>query len=83
MEIVYFLLIGGAAGWLAGQLIKGRGFGLLGNVVVGVLGAIVGGFVFPLVGIGAKGLLGKIVLATLGAVLLLAALAFFAVRRRR
>ncbi len=41
MELILFLAIGVAAGWIAGQIMKGRGFGLVGNMVVGVVGAIV------------------------------------------
>ena len=71
MDIIWFLLIGIAAGWLAGQFIKGGGFGLVGDLIVGVLGAVLGGFVFGLVGISAAGLLGSLICATAGAVLLL------------
>jgi uncharacterized membrane protein YeaQ/YmgE (transglycosylase-associated protein family) len=71
MNIVYFLLIGLAAGWLAGYLTKGTGFGWLGNLIVGVLGAVLGGFLFGLLGLTAHSLLGSLVTATVGAVLLL------------
>ncbi len=50
-NLIIFLAIGAIAGWLAGNLIKGGGFGLMGNIVVGVIGAFVGGFVFGLFGI--------------------------------
>ena len=43
--LVIFLAIGAVAGWLAGTLMKGGGFGLLGNIVIGIIGAVVGGFV--------------------------------------
>ena len=69
--LVIFLAIGAVAGWLAGILMKGDGFGLLGNIVIGIIGAVVGGFVFGLLGISAGGLLGSIATATAGAVLLL------------
>ena len=46
MEFVWFILIGLAAGWLAGQLMKGGGFGIVGDIVVGVIGALLGGFLF-------------------------------------
>ncbi len=69
--LVTFLAIGALAGWLAGTLMKGRGFGLLGNIVVGIIGAVVGGFVFSLLGISAGGLMGSIITATAGAVILL------------
>ena len=72
MELVYFLLIGAVAGWLAGQLVKGRGFGLLGNMLVGVVGAFVGGFLAKQLGIGTEGdALGVLLTALGGAVVLL------------
>ncbi len=71
MNIIAFLAIGAIAGWLAGNIMKGGGFGLLANIVVGVIGAIIGGFVFTLVGITTSGLLGSIISATAGAALLL------------
>jgi uncharacterized membrane protein YeaQ/YmgE (transglycosylase-associated protein family) len=66
-----FLVIGAVAGWLAGLLMKGKGFGLVGNIVIGIIGALVGGFLFGLLGIHAGGFLGSIVMATIGAVLLI------------
>ncbi|GEM_PF-48293 len=69
--LIIFLAIGAVAGWLAGTLMKGGGFGVLGNIVVGIVGSVVGGFVFGLLGISAGGLLGSIVTATAGAALLL------------
>ena len=70
-ELIIFLAIGAVAGWLAGTLMKGGGFGLLGNIVIGIIGAVVGGFVFGLLGITAGGLLGAIITSTAGAVILL------------
>ena len=70
--LLIFLTIGAIAGWLAGNLMKGGGFGLLGNIIVGILGAVVGGYIFSLLGIAAGGGLGgSIVTATVGAALLL------------
>ena len=74
MDIVWFILIGVAAGWLAGQIMKGGGFGVVGDLVVGVIGAILGGFVFGLLGIKAYSLLGSLITATVGAVILIALL---------
>jgi uncharacterized membrane protein YeaQ/YmgE (transglycosylase-associated protein family) len=71
MGIIWFLLIGLAAGFLAGKIMKGRGFGLLGNMAVGIVGAVLGGFIFSLLGIHGTGLLGSLVTATAGAVVLL------------
>lgn len=71
MEFIWFCLIGLAAGWLAGQIMKGGGYGLVGDLVIGVIGALLGGFVFGLLGISAYGLIGRLVVATIGAVLLI------------
>jgi uncharacterized membrane protein YeaQ/YmgE (transglycosylase-associated protein family) len=71
MHLLWFLLIGLAAGWLAGQLMKGGGYGLIGDLVIGVIGAFLGGWVFGMLGIVAGGLIGNLITATIGAVLLL------------
>jgi len=71
INLIIFLAVGALAGWLAGILIKGRGFGILGNIVVGTVGALLGGFVFGLLGITTGGLIGAIVMATIGAIILL------------
>ena len=54
-SLLIFLAIGAVAGWLAGLLMRGGGFGLLGNIVVGIIGAVVGGFLFGLVGLSVGG----------------------------
>jgi uncharacterized membrane protein YeaQ/YmgE (transglycosylase-associated protein family) len=77
MEILWFILIGIAAGWIAGQLMKGGGFGLLGDLIVGVIGALLGGFLFSLLGIATSGLLGSLITATVGAIVLLVLLRLF------
>lgn len=84
MDIVYVLVIGVAAGWIAGQLTKGKGFGLLGNLIVGILGALLGGFLLPLIGLKATGLVGLLVQSTVGAFILLVllGLAFQKSRKR-
>ncbi|MFO0839119.1 MAG: GlsB/YeaQ/YmgE family stress response membrane protein [Phycisphaerae bacterium] len=74
MDFLWFLLIGLCAGWLAGKFVKGDGFGMAGDMVVGVIGAILGGFLFKLLGITAVGLLGSLVTATVGGVVLLVGL---------
>jgi len=72
MEFLWFVLIGLAAGWLAGQLMKGGGFGIVGDIVVGVVGALLGGFLFSLFGVSAGGgLIGSLIVATIGACVLL------------
>ena len=74
MQFLWFMLIGVAAGWLAGQVMKGGGYGLVGDLIVGVIGALLGGFLFGLLGISAGGLLGSLVTATVGAIVLIALL---------
>lgn len=75
MNLLWFVLIGIAAGWLAGQLMKGGGFGLVGDLVVGIVGALIGGWVLGMLGVGlGGGLVGSLATATLGAVILLWAL---------
>jgi uncharacterized membrane protein YeaQ/YmgE (transglycosylase-associated protein family) len=72
MSFLWFLIVGLVAGWLAGTLVKGGGFGLVGDLIVGVVGAFVGGFLFSTFGVSAGGgLIGSIVVATIGAVVLL------------
>lgn len=71
MALVWFILIGIAAGWFAGQIMKGGGFGILGDLIVGVIGSLLGGWLFGLAHIGLGGLLGQLVVATVGAVVLL------------
>ena len=71
MSFLWFLIIGAVAGWLAGKITRGKGFGLVTNLVVGILGAFVGGFLFKLIGMTAIGTLGEIFTATVGAIVLL------------
>ncbi len=72
MEIIYALIIGAIAGWLAGTFVKGSGFGLLGDIVIGIVGAIIASFILPRIGFSAGGgVIAQIIHATLGAVVLL------------
>lgn len=71
MDIVLFLLIGLLAGWLAGKIMKGRGFGLVGNLIVGVIGALLGGFLFRILGMTTTSILGSLITAIVGAIVLL------------
>jgi uncharacterized membrane protein YeaQ/YmgE (transglycosylase-associated protein family) len=71
MSWIAWIAIGLIAGWLGGKLMRGGGFGLLGNLVVGIIGAVIGGWVFGLLGLSAGGWIGSIVMATVGAVVLL------------
>ncbi|KFZ28156.1 hypothetical protein IDAT_11265 [Pseudidiomarina atlantica] len=72
MSFLWFLLVGLVAGWLAGTLVKGGGFGILRNIVIGIIGAMLGGFLFDLLGVNSGGgIIWSIVVATIGAVVLL------------
>jgi uncharacterized membrane protein YeaQ/YmgE (transglycosylase-associated protein family) len=71
MGFIWFILIGIAAGFLAGQIMKGKGFGLWINLLVGVVGGFLGGWVFGLLGLASSGIIGSLICATVGAVLLL------------
>lgn len=70
--LLIWLLVGAVAGWLAGVIVKGGGFGLLGDIVVGIIGAFIGGWLLPTLGVHlGGGLVSIIASATIGAVLLL------------
>jgi len=71
MYLILQILIGIVAGWLAGKIMRGRGFGVLIDLFVGIIGSVIGGFVFSLLGLHASGAIGQLVVATAGAVFLL------------
>jgi uncharacterized membrane protein YeaQ/YmgE (transglycosylase-associated protein family) len=75
-SLVIFLFIGATAGWLAGIIMKGGGFGLVVNILIGIVGGVVGGFLFRLLAIAAGGLIGSILTATIGAIVLLYVIGF-------
>lgn len=68
--LLYTVIVGLVAGWLAGQVMKGGGYGVLVDIILGILGGILGGWVFGLLGLHAGGLIGRIVVAFVGAVIL-------------
>ena len=70
-ELIWFLLIGVLAGFLASQIMKRPRLSLLGMLILGIIGALVGGFLFRLIGLTAHSLLGSLVTATAGAMLLI------------
>lgn len=73
LQVIIFLVIGALAGWLAGVIVRGAGFGVLGNIIVGIIGALVGGFVFRLFGMDPSyGFIGSVITATIGAIIVLA-----------
>jgi len=78
MNLIWFLIIGAVAGWLAGMVMKGRkGYGILGNIIVGCIGSLIGGFLFDLLGVNLslgiryEGLITSLITAFIGAIILL------------
>ncbi|MCE7989424.1 MAG: GlsB/YeaQ/YmgE family stress response membrane protein [Caldilinea sp. CFX5] len=71
MDFILWIIIGALAGWIAGQVMKGGGFGLLGNIGVGIVGSFIGGWLFGMLGIGAGNLISSLVAAVVGAIILL------------
>lgn len=80
-SVMYAIGIGLVAGFLAGVIVKGRGFGILGDIVVGIFGAIVGAWLFSAIGLTAYGVPGTLVMSLVGAIAFLALINAFVVRR--
>jgi uncharacterized membrane protein YeaQ/YmgE (transglycosylase-associated protein family) len=78
MYFVWQIVIGILAGFLAGKIMRGRGYGLLVDLLLGIVGSMLGGLIFSLLGLYSSGLIGELVVATVGAVLLI-----YIVRRLR
>ena len=70
--LIWILVVGLIAGWLAGKVMRGAGYGVVGDMIIGVVGALIGGWLFGKLGIGlGGGLLGQIIVAFVGAVILI------------
>jgi len=69
-NLIWWVVVGLIAGWLAGKVMKGGGYGVIMDIILGIAGAILGGWVFGLLGIHAGGIIGSIVVAFIGAVIL-------------
>jgi uncharacterized membrane protein YeaQ/YmgE (transglycosylase-associated protein family) len=70
--MIWTIIVGIVAGWLAGVIMKGGGYGLIWDLILGIAGAVIGGWIFGYAGVSAGGgLLGSIVVATIGAVVLI------------
>jgi uncharacterized membrane protein YeaQ/YmgE (transglycosylase-associated protein family) len=76
--LLYWLLIGLIAGWLAGKISRGQGFGCLTDIILGLIGAFLGGWIFMQLGILGRGFIYSLAAATLGAVILVAIVRLFA-----
>jgi uncharacterized membrane protein YeaQ/YmgE (transglycosylase-associated protein family) len=71
-SLIIFVIVGVAAGWLAGQIVRGGGFGLVGDLVVGIVGAVIAGWLFPMLGVSlGGGILAAIISSAIGAIILL------------
>lgn len=69
-EFLTVLLIGLIAGWVAGIVFKGRGYGILADIILGIVGAVIGGFLFGQLGISAYGFIGRVAVAAVGTIVL-------------
>ena len=73
IDLLIFLVIGGLAGWLAGKVFSGHGYGLLGDILLGLVGGVVGGYIFTnLLHYSIGGRIGQFVVAFVGAVIIVA-----------
>jgi len=74
-SIIAWLIVGAVAGWLASKVVRGGGFGLIGDIVIGIVGAVIAGWLFPFLGINlGSGIIAAIVDSFIGAVILLVVL---------
>ena len=71
ISLVWQIAIGILAGFLAGQIMRGRGYGVLMDLLLGIVGSILGGALFNLLGLYSSGIIGQLVVATVGAILLI------------
>jgi uncharacterized membrane protein YeaQ/YmgE (transglycosylase-associated protein family) len=82
MWLIYSVLVGVVAGWLAGRLLRGNGYGLLGNIAAGILGAVVGGSLLRMAGVNVGGaVIGTLIAAAIGAAIVLVFVHFLTGRR--
>ena len=70
--LIVILFVGLVAGWLAGKVVRGTGFGIIGDIIVGIAGALVASFLFPMLHISiGSGLVSEIIFSAIGAIILL------------
>jgi uncharacterized membrane protein YeaQ/YmgE (transglycosylase-associated protein family) len=71
-SLIVILFVGLVAGWLAGKIVRGTGFGIIGDIIVGIAGAFIASWLFPKLGFHlSSGLLGEIIYSAIGAIILL------------
>ena len=78
---ILFIVIGAVAGFLAGLFMKGRGFGLIVNLILGIVGGVIGGWIFGFLGIHTTGIIGSLVCALIGAIVLLFVASLFSKKK--
>jgi len=71
-NLLVLLLVGLIAGWLTGKVMRGTGFGVIGDIIIGLLGAVIGSWLFGRLGVFPSGMIGSIIVAFIGAVILVA-----------
>lgn len=71
MDFIYYIIVGALAGWLAGLIWRGSGFGLLGNIITGIIGAMIGGWAAAELGLFGGGFIYQVLVAAGGALILL------------
>ena len=76
-SFILYIAIGAVAGWIAGKLSKGKGFGFWINLIVGIIGGVLGGWLFGFLGIKAVSIVGNLITATVGAIILLWIISLF------
>lgn len=81
MYWLWYILIGLVAGWIGGLIVKGSGSGFLLNIVIGIVGSVIGGWLFRLVGMSSHNLWGSLITAIIGAVVLLLIVGLFTRKR--
>ena len=81
MNFLWYLLIGLVAGWIASLIVKGNGSGLVLNLIVGIVGCLLGGWIFSWLGLAAVGIVGSLIAAVVGAVVLLLIVSAFTRRK--
>jgi uncharacterized membrane protein YeaQ/YmgE (transglycosylase-associated protein family) len=78
LDIILWIVIGAVAGWIAGELMRGRGFGIVGNIIVGIVGAIIGGLIFDALDFApGLGIIGSLIMSLIGAIILLFIIGLF------
>ena len=83
MTLLWYIVIGIVAGFLAGKIMRGGGFGLIVNLILGMVGGVLGGWIFDLLGFTTSGILGNLLTATVGAILVLWIASFFSNSEKR